>query len=64
MPTIQNVSTIGDLDVPLLRRVVKAGETVDVSAEHAALLLDQSSIWAPVTTAPALAVAKTKGAPA
>lgn len=41
MPKIKNVSPFGDLDVPLLRRVVKAGETVDVSQEEAEHLLQQ-----------------------
>lgn len=41
MPTIKNISPLGDLDVPLLDRVVEAGEEVDVSAEDAKLLLAQ-----------------------
>jgi hypothetical protein len=44
---IKNDSPIGDLDVPLLRRVVKAGEVVDVSEDHARRLLDQE-IWTAV----------------
>ena len=47
MPQIQNVSPIGDLDVPLLRRIVRAGEVVDVTDEQAARLLPQE-IWAAV----------------
>lgn len=35
MPKIKNVSPYGDLDVPLLGRVVAAGEVVEVSAAHA-----------------------------
>lgn len=48
MPQIQNVSPIGDLDVPLLRRIVRAGEVVDVTDEQAARLLPQD-IWQEVT---------------
>lgn len=47
MTQIRNDSPLGDLDVPLLRRVVERGEVVDVSDEHAAILLQQD-IWAPV----------------
>ena len=43
---IRNDSPLGDLDVPLLRRVVERGEVVDVSDEHAAILLAQE-IWSP-----------------
>ena len=46
MPQIQNVSPVGDLDVPLLRRIVRAGEVVDVTEEQATRLLPQE-IWAP-----------------
>lgn len=38
---IVNVSPRGDLDVPLLGHVVKAGETVTVSEEFAQQLLAQ-----------------------
>lgn len=51
MPKIQNVSPLGDLDVPLLRRAVKAGEVVDVSGDHAKLLLAQTGAWASAGTA-------------
>ena len=44
---IRNDSPVGDLDVPLLRRVVERGDEVDVSAEHAARLLQQD-IWTAV----------------
>ena len=56
MTRIQNTSPLGDLDVPLLRRIVKAGEIVDVRSDHAALLLAQTGTWA--------APAKTTRAPA
>jgi hypothetical protein len=35
VPKIQNVSPLGDLEVPALRRSVAAGEVVDVPAEVA-----------------------------
>lgn len=44
MAHIRNDSPLGDLDVPLLRRVVKAGEVVEVTDEHAEILLQQD-IW-------------------
>jgi len=48
MPKIKNVSPVGDLDVPLLRRIVHAGEVVDVTEEQAARLTEQD-IWTEVT---------------
>lgn len=47
MPQIRNDSPIGDLDVPLLRRVVEAGETVTVTDEQAGRLLPQE-IWSAI----------------
>lgn len=47
MPQIRNDSPIGDLDVPLLRRVVRVGEAVDVTDDQAARLLPQE-IWSAV----------------
>ena len=47
MPTIRNVAPWGDLDVPLLRRVVAAGEAVEVTDDQAWRLLPQE-IWEPV----------------
>lgn len=42
MPTIKNISPYGDLDIPLLGCVVPAGEQVEVTAEHAKILLEQT----------------------
>lgn len=53
MPKITNVSPFGDLDVPLLGLIVAAGETVDVTDEQAAVLLDQPFHWACADDAPA-----------
>lgn len=44
---IRNESPYGDLDVPLLRAVVGAGEAVDVTDDHAEVLLTQADTWAP-----------------
>ena len=47
MATITNISPIGDLIIPALGNlVVKAGESVDVSDEAAASLLEQTGNWA------------------
>jgi hypothetical protein len=47
MATIKNISPLGDLIIPALNNlIVKAGESVDVSDEAAASLLEQSGNWA------------------
>lgn len=51
MPTIRNISPLGDLVVPLLRCVVKGGEAVSVSDSHARKLLDQPDVWQPADAA-------------
>ena len=43
MPLLKNVSPVGDLDIPLLGRVVAAGEEFEVTAEQAGLLLPQEA---------------------
>ena len=48
---IRNVSPLGELDVPLLRRVVPAGEAVTVTDEQAARLLPQTGAWQPADKA-------------
>ena len=46
MATITNISPLGDLIIPALGNlVVKAGESVDVSDEAAASLLEQTGNW-------------------
>ncbi len=42
---VKNVSSSGDLEVPALNRVVKAGETVEVPDEIGAALLLQPDVW-------------------
>lgn len=41
MPQIRNVSPLGEVEIPLLGRVVGAGEVVEVTDEQAAVLLEQ-----------------------
>lgn|GEM_PF-1090837 len=48
---IRNTSPLGDLDVPLLGRVVKAGEVAEVSTTQAERLLPQVDNWQPVDAA-------------
>lgn len=51
MVRIKNISPLGDLDVPAMRRVVAAGEVVEVDdADLADNLLEQSTNWAPQPT--------------
>ena len=47
----KNISPLGDLDLPLLQRVVKAGETIEVNADQAIHLEGQSDTWEPVARA-------------
>jgi hypothetical protein len=50
MTKIKNVSPFGDLDVPLLGRIFKAGEILDVEPEQAETLLrqvDNFQAWGP-----------------
>lgn len=51
MPAFKNVSPYGDLDLPLIGRVVKAGETFEVTAEQAKALAGQDDNFQPVTHA-------------
>ena len=54
MSTFKNVYSGGDLEVPALRAVVRAGETVEVSDEvHASSFRSQSSVWEELLSAAA-----------
>ena len=54
MAKITNISPLGDLIIPALNNlVVKAGESVDVSDEAAASLLEQPGNWASDKAVPA-----------
>jgi hypothetical protein len=53
MAKIRNISPLGDVDVPALGLSVKAGETIEVSDEAAASLLEQTENWAPADKAAA-----------
>lgn len=50
MPKLKNVSPYGDLDIPLLGRVVAAGEVFEVTTEQAKHLKGQDENFQPVTT--------------
>lgn len=41
----KNISPQGDLDVPLVRRVVALGEVIDVTVEQARLIEGQTDVW-------------------
>jgi hypothetical protein len=43
--TFKNVSRFGDLDLPLLGRVVEHGEEFELPLEQALLLRDQPDLW-------------------
>jgi hypothetical protein len=46
MAKIKNISSQGDLDVPVLNRVIAFGEVVDVPDDIAANMLEQLDVWA------------------
>jgi hypothetical protein len=47
----KNISPQGDLDLPLIGRVVARGEVIEVAPHQAELLAKQPDVWQPVTTA-------------
>jgi cell shape-determining protein MreC len=51
VPKLKNISPLGALDVPLLRTVVEAGQVIEVSEDHARVLLLQSDNYAPADKA-------------
>ncbi|ALV43119.1 hypothetical protein AU252_19765 [Pseudarthrobacter sulfonivorans] len=51
MPKLKNISPLGALDVPLLRRVVDAGEVFDTTEDQARVLLLQSDNYQPADKA-------------
>lgn len=53
MAKIQNISSLGDLDIPSLGLSVKAGECIEVNDEAGASLLEQTINWAPADQAAA-----------
>jgi hypothetical protein len=42
---IKNVNPLGDIEIPSLRRVVSAGEVIEVQDEIAISLLEQIGNW-------------------
>lgn len=47
---IKNVNPLGDVEVPALRKVVSAGEVIEVSDEIATALLEQVGNWEAATS--------------
>lgn len=45
MPSFKNISPQGDLELPLIGRVVTAGEVFDVTADVADQLSAQPDVW-------------------
>lgn len=48
MPKFKNVSPLGDLELPLVGRVVKRDEVIEVTAAQARHLAGQAGTWKPV----------------
>jgi hypothetical protein len=48
---LKNVSSLGDLEVPAIGRVVAAGEVFEVTADLGASLAEQPSNWVVVKEA-------------
>lgn len=51
MPKLKNTSPLGDLDVPLLRRVIETGEVFEVTEDQARVLLLQPDNYQPADKA-------------
>lgn len=51
MPTFKNIHPAGALELPLIGRVVDAGEIFEVTTQQAELLAAQPDVWQPVHTA-------------
>lgn len=64
LPIIKNVSGLGELDVPLIRKFVKFGEEVEVAVAHAENLLAQYVNWDAVNDEAKAIVAKIRAAEA
>ncbi|MEB0001603.1 hypothetical protein QN357_01460 [Cryobacterium sp. RTC2.1] len=47
MPKYRNVSPLGDLDTPIVGRIVEAGEVIELPAERAVFLVGQDETWEP-----------------
>jgi hypothetical protein len=48
MPKFKNVSPLGALDLPLIGRVVEAGEIIEVTTARAKFLKGQTDTWKPM----------------
>lgn len=49
MPTLRNINPLGAVELPLIRRVLEAGEEFEVSDEIAEHLLEQTTNYELVT---------------
>lgn len=58
MAKVTNISPQGALELPLIGRVIEAGETFDVTPEQAALLAEQPDVWQVKPTKATRAAAK------
>lgn len=52
MATLRNINPIGDIDLPILGRTIRAGEEFEVANEVAAVLLEQVGNYEAVTKKP------------
>ncbi|NQX36252.1 hypothetical protein [Herbiconiux sp. VKM Ac-2851] len=55
MSTVTNISPQGDLELPLIGRVVAAGESVEVPADVAEKLAAQPDVWLVTSSTPKIA---------
>lgn len=49
MATLRNINPLGDIDLPVLGRTVRAGEEFEVTDDVAAVLLEQVGNYEAVT---------------
>ena len=52
MPTLKNINPLGDVDLPIIGRVLAAGEEFDVPADVAKQLLAQTGNYEAVKSDP------------
>lgn len=50
MATVKNISPQGDLELPLVGRVIAAGESFEIPDDQAEVLATQPDVWQIVTT--------------
>lgn len=52
MAILRNINPVGDIDLPVLGRTIRAGEEFEVADEIAAVLLEQVGNYEAVTKKP------------